>query len=224
MEDMVGVLIFVGIFALIGITALFGWLGEKKRRAKMAEVAESLGLEYFPKGNEAFSAQLGRFNLMGQGRARKLTKLILGTTDDVRIAIFDYQYTTGGGKNSQTHKQTVTAVQSGQINAPDFVLRPESIFSRMGGLLGFKDIDFDSHPRFSKMFVLKGSNDVAIREFFSPAMLDFFEEQKGISLEAVPGMILFYWPRKRVKPDNIRDSLAKAYEIYGLVLDRSETS
>lgn len=221
MEDMVGVLIFVGIFALIGFTALLGWLGEKKRRQKMAEVAESLGLEYFQNGNDALTARLGHFSLFGQGRARKLTKLILGTTDDVQIAIFDYQYTTGGGKNSQTHKQTVTFLGSGQINAPSFVMRPESIFSRMGGLLGFKDIDFDSHPRFSKMFVLKGSDAVAIREFFTPALLDFFEEQKGICLEAMPGMVLFYWPRKRVKPDDIRDSLSKAYEIYGLVLDQT---
>lgn len=219
MEDMIGVLIFVGIFALIGFVSLFAWLSERKRRTKMAETAEALGLEYFPHGHSALTSQLNGFSLFGQGRLRKLTKVILGTTDDVQIAIFDYQYTTGGGKNAQTHKQTVTSVHSAEIKAPSFVLRPESIFSRMGGLLGFKDIDFDSHPRFSKMFVLKGSDSMAIREFFNPAMLSFFEEQKGICLEARPGMLMFYWPRKRVRPDDIRDSLAKAYEVYGLIVD-----
>ena len=63
MEDTVGILIFVGIFALIGFVILFGWLAEKKRREKMAAEAESLGLEYFPNGASPAPAHLGQFNL-----------------------------------------------------------------------------------------------------------------------------------------------------------------
>ena len=221
MEDTVGILIFVGIFALIGFVILFGWLAEKKRREKMAAEAESLGLEYFPNGASPATAHLGQFNLFNAGRARKLTKLVLGTTDEVQIALFDYQYTTGSGKQNQTHRQSVTSLKSDDLLIPSFVMRPESVFSRMGSLLGFKDIDFDSHPKFSKMFVLKGSEPMKIREFFTPALLDFFETQKGICMETMPGCIVFYWPGKRMKPDDMRDALGKAYEVFGLIMDNS---
>ena len=71
-----------------------------------------MGLEFFPDGSEALQSELSVFKLFNSGRGRQLSKLIKGESDEVQISIFDYQYTTGSGKSSHTHVQTVAAMQS----------------------------------------------------------------------------------------------------------------
>ncbi len=222
MWNVFGILIFVGIVALVGVILIVAWLAEKKRDEKMREVANELGLDYFPEGNTVAMVELGSFSLLNSGRSRKQTKLIQGVTDEVKIAIFDYQYTTGGGKNSHTHRQSVASLRSDQLVMPAFTMRPENVFSQIGGLFGMKDIDFESHPQFSKMFVLKGPDEQAIRDFFTPPILTYFENHRGLCVEAFPGSMIFYWPGKRIAPEEIRNFLTQAYEVYGLIVDSSK--
>ncbi len=153
--------------------------------------------------------------------ARKMSNLIQGDSGEVKIAIFDYQYTTGSGKNSNTHHQSIVALQSADLVCPDFSMRPEGMFDKIGSALGFQDIDFESHPKFSSLFVLQSSSEKAIREYFTPALLEFFEARPGISVEAQNGTLFFYRTRQRVKPHQIKDNLAEAYEVFGVMTDRS---
>ena len=95
------------------------------------------------------------------------------------------------------------------------------MFDKVGSALGFQDIDFDSHPKFSKLFVLQSSHEEAIRNYFSPQLLEFFESRKGVSVEAQPGSMFFYRSGKRIKPDQIKDNLAQAYEIFGMMVDNA---
>ena len=100
-------------------------------------------------------------------------------------------------------------------------MRSENIFDKIGGALGFQDIDFESHPTFSSMFVLKGDNEPAIRDFFTPEILEFFETKKGISVEAnLGGSLMFYRPNTRRKPAELRDLLEQAYQIFGMMIDQ----
>ena len=99
-------------------------------------------------------------------------------------------------------------------------MRPEGMFDKIASVLGFQDIDFESHPTFSKMFVLKSSEEEAIRKYFSPRILEFFETQKGISVEAAHGALFFYRAGRRIKPDEIKDYLGQAYEVYGEMVDQ----
>ena len=63
-------------------------------------------------------------------------------------------------------------------------MRPEGMFDKIGSALGFQDIDFESHELFSRSFVLQGSNEEAIRQYFDQSVLDFFAAKPGISVEA----------------------------------------
>ena len=62
-------------------------------------------------------------------------------------------------------------------------------------MLGLKDIDFDSHPQFSKDYLLKGADEAAVRRCFHPAVLTFFEQHTGkrqwVATEGL-GSILVY--------------------------------
>jgi hypothetical protein len=216
---MIAVPIILLIVALIGAAIWYSFYAAQQRREGFMQAAEEMGLTFFPDGSPDLLSHLGDFKLFNQGRSRKMRNLIQGDSGEVQIAIFDYQFTTGSGKQSHTHLQSVVALQSGQLNCPDFTMRPEGFFDKIGGALGFQDIDFESHPVFSNNFVLQSSNEPAIRRYFTPELLEFFESKPGISVEAQLGKMFFYRSGRRIKPHEIKDNLAQAYEVFGVMVD-----
>ena len=93
------------------------------------------------------------------------------------------------------------------------------MLDRLGSMIGMDDIDFDSHPNFSKWFLLKGTTESAVRQLFKPAVLNYFEGKKGISVEGQPGQIIIYRPGQKTKPNDIKNFFAEAYEVYGTFVD-----
>lgn len=222
MGDWIGILVIIFlIVSFVGMLVYAQW-AEKQRKLAMAEVAASLGLEYFPDGAPDLLNDISDFRLFQLGGNRKQTKVISGETDDVRIAIFDYRYTTGSGKHQSTHFQSVIVLQSPQLQIPTFNMRPEGMFDKLGGALGFQDIDFPSHPNFSKMFVLQGPEETQIRDFFDDELLSQFEQLDGYTIAGRNGALLMYRNGKRLKPDQIKEYLAKAYEVFGWLIDRQQ--
>lgn len=219
MEFVIFISIFAGIILAIGVIAYLAWVGEKKRTEQLIAAAENLGLQMMPEGSELLLDQLVQFQLFNQGHSRKMRNLISGETDEVSISIFDYQYTVGSGKSSQTHSMTVSAIKSPFLTGPIFSIRPETLMDKFGSLLGFQDINFESHPIFSKMYVLKGADEEAIREFMPPALLEFFEMNPGLTVVAEHETLLFYRAGKKIAPDELKDFFATSYEIYGRVID-----
>lgn len=217
--DDYGILIFAGIILFVVLGIGWSFFAEKKRREAIGEMAEELGLTYTPNEDSVLRSSLEGFKLFNTGRSRKMYNVLSGDSGEVTLAIFDYKYTTGSGKNSQTHLQTVIAIQSQELNCPAFRMRPENIFDRVGSALGFQDIDFDEYPEFSKLFVLQGSNETAIRSFFTADLARFFESKKGHCVEAQAGCMLFYKSGKRRKPDQLKDLLAEGYEVFGMIAD-----
>ncbi len=220
MEAIFPFIVIGGIIILVVGGIFYSMYAEKKRRVHLQEAADEMGLTFFLEGDDVLFNRLSGFNLFNQGRGRKMTNLIQGDSGEVKIAIFDYQYTTGSGKNSHTHRVSIACLESANLNCPDFTMRPEGMFDKIGGALGFQDIDFDSHPTFSDMFVLKSSNEQAVREYFKPTLLEFFETKKGISVEARPGMMFFHRSARRVKPEELKNLLSDAYEVFGHMVDQ----
>lgn len=194
---------------------------EKKRTAAMRDFATGLGLDFLGSGSDELFVRLARFQLFNNGRNRTTKNVILGKTEIASIAIFDYQYTTGSGKSQSTHSQTVVAMESESLNLPSFTLRPENLFDRVGSALGFQDIDFDTHPQFSKMFVLKGADEAAVREFFDAKILDFFADRPGVHFEAAGDMFIYYRARKTQAVDALRQYLEDGYSIYQAFVERA---
>ncbi len=219
MNPAVFIVIIIVVVASIFIGAQ---ILERRRRKDLEIVANELGLEFKPDGDASLQNRLSRYELFNTGRSRKLTNLVEGVTDEVSIAIFDYKYTTGGGKNQHTARQTVVSLESPNLVIPNFSMRPENLLDKIGSVLGFQDIDFESHPKFSMMFVLKADNEEAVRNFFTPDILEFFETKSGFSVEAnLGGALIFYRPRKREKANQLKNLLTQAYEVFGIMVDRS---
>ena len=214
------------VFFIAVALVVFGGLGwysvhqAKKRTEAFQAQANEMGLDFAETSDELIG-RLGDFALFKRGRGKRTRNVLTGDAGDVKISIFDYRYTTGSGKNKTVHKQTIVLLESANIHAPAFSMRQQGFFDKFGKALGFQDIDFTSHPKFSKMFVLQGPNEEAVRKFFTPQLLEFFETQERVSVEGGFGRIMTYSARKVLKPEEVKDGLARAYEVYGHIVDQA---
>ena len=218
-EALLPALLLIGFIAFAIGSIYWSYASSKRRTADFKEQADQMGLQFVDDPNGKAYREFDKFKLFNRGRSRRMTNLVEGDSGDVKISIFDYRFTTGSGKQSTTHNQTIIALKSQLLGCPEFTMRPEGFFDRIGSAMGLKDINFDTHPEFSKLFVLKGPDEAAIRNFFAPTVLEFFEGQPKISLEASGDTMFFYRNRTRRKPEELKDLLAQAYEAFGVLAD-----
>lgn len=187
----IGVLILFLVITIISV--IYNKKMREKRRKEMEELSGKIGFSFTDHPFEDFPSSFSNFNLFKIGYAKKTENVLEGTFDDIRLQIFDYQYTVSSGKSSHTHYHTVFCAYVDDFSLPGFELRREGFFDKMGDMLGFKDIDFDSHPDFSNRYLLKGSDEEEIRRLFSPKVLEYFEKRsEDISVEADGNKIVVY--------------------------------
>lgn len=220
-NDSIPCIFFLCIGALIVACIGLGIWFERKRTAALEAVANELGLPYFPKGDSALVHQLSSFELFSKGRSRKIKNMIHGETANVELGIFDYQYRTGSGKNSRTWKQTVVYIRSAELNLPQFALRPENMFDKIGGFMGFQDIDFDTHPAFSKMYVLRGPSEEQIRGLFQSHVLEHFETASGINVEGGGDQLVYFRASRRAKPAQVKGLMEEGFKVFTLLRRQS---
>lgn len=205
--------IFIAVAGII-MLIFVGWsfLSAKWRSEALAKVAADLGLTYSADGSGLLS-ELSHLPLFSRGRARRIRNLIFGDTDEAELAIFDYQYTVGSGKNSHTYRQSVALMRSRHLQLPQFELKPQGFFHAIGKLFGYQDIEIEQHPRFSKLFVLRGQDESRIRAAFPSTVLSFLEERPTTNLEACGHELIYYRQGKRVKPEQIRTLMAEGFSM-----------
>jgi hypothetical protein len=205
-------LIIAGVIALIAVFAYIGYLIEKRRTEALKRVAEELGFEFFPK-DVGMLRNLDGFHLFSQGHSKRIKNLMRGEAGGLAVEIFDYRYVTGGGKSSQTWNQTVLCFRLDGPDLPDFSLRPENLFHRIGALFGYQDINFEDYPRFSKSYLLRGPDENEIRELFSERVLTFYQARPGLSTEGGGDRLLFYRHNKRVDPQKVHEFLEEGFQV-----------
>lgn len=209
------VLIITGVLAFVGLAIWVGHVLEKKRTQAMKLAADRMG-HTFEEERSDLLGELAGFHLFQQGRSQRLRNVISGSQGGVAFKVFDYRYTVGSGKNSQTFRQTVAHVRSDRLRLPSFALRPEHIFHKIGGVFGYQDIDFDSHPTFSKKYLLRGQEEQEIRQTFAPHILDHFDQNHGLSVEGFGDELVYYRSGRQLKAELLQGHIEEAIRIHGL--------
>lgn len=216
--------ILIGVIvAFVGVVwYLARWI-EEQRTGEYAGAARKLGLEFFPLGDPVLLETLGPFSLFEAGHSKKLKNLIRGQTQNVDLALFDYSYTTGGGKSSSTHRQTVARFDSAWLDLPKFELRPAHMGHRIAKLFGYQDIAFAEFPKFSKKYLLRGDKEDAIRNVFTDDVLIHLESIDGIHILGDGANLVIYRPNKRLKGYQLRGFLEEAFGVYAQFKTASPT-
>lgn len=198
---------------VVVIVAVTNRRKEQQRTVELESVARDLGFNFAADGEATFLRDLGQCELFSHGHSKKLSNLMRGRSNDLEVAVFDYRYTTGGGKHQHTSIQSVICFQFDGPGLPDFTLRPENFWHKVGAWLGQQDIDFESHPTFSKQYVLRGTDAEAVRKIFIDAVLEAYEQQPGLNTEASGDRLLYYRHGQRVAPPEVRGFMAEGFEI-----------
>ena len=190
------IVLIICVAAVVLVSLAVHLRNERRRTANFREMAESLGMAYRDDLRAGLRDKIGSLRLMNRGHSRKVRNVMLAETEAAVMTIFDYQYTTGGGNNSNTQRLTVVAMESDALTGPAFELWPEGWWSRVGSKFGMQDIDFESNPEFSQSYVLRGEDEPAVREFFSERRLQFFADRPGRKVEQANGVLIVFDSRK----------------------------
>jgi len=148
--EVIPCIVFPAFIALAVALIVFGILKARQRREAMARLAAELGFEYYPDDPWILEDKYAMFELFGRGHSRKAANVICGEIDGRAVVAFDYQYTTGSGKNQSTHSYQAV-VMGLPIVAAGLRMRSESLFDRVASWVGYEDIDFES-DEFSRRY------------------------------------------------------------------------
>ncbi len=219
-----GMLIPVIILSIIA-AALYSIISARRRRQALIQLAslnnfsynESLprNVEYEFSGSNLFSRKTSSF--FSSNSSSKTYNTLSGNLDSLPFFSFEYKYTTGSGKNRQTHIQTVAAFAREAYIFPDFYLQPENILHKIASAFGYQDIDFAEDPEFSKNYLLRGKDENAIRMFFSPSKLASLGRTKGWNAEGCGKWILIYKANIQQKPEFYLSFLHEAKQIFSIL-------
>lgn len=204
-------LVMIGVFVVIAIAGVRLASAAAKRRAEaLARVAETLGFTLA--AEVAFGSVPGfaAFPLASRGHSRAVRNLLTGRLDGLDLAAFDYKYVTGSGKHRHTHRLSVVSVALPGARLPPFSLQPESIWNKIGALFGSRDINFDSHPEFSRRYHLRADTEEAVRAVFQDPVLHHFETLDGVSVEAGGAGFILYRQDRVLEPERMGDALHEA--------------
>ncbi len=186
-----------------------------RRTQELEQVAYDLGLQFTAKDEWGNLNLLEDFRLFKKGAGKRIYNLmsLQSPLGQQKVQIFDYHYTRSTGKTHRKFKQTVFFVQSKELALPEFWMKPEHFFHRIGSWLGFEDIDFEEHPEFSEQYHLKGEDEDLVRDAFNTYVIHFFTIEKQWSLEGIGFFFILYQKNKLIPPTEIKNLYTQGLDV-----------
>ena len=183
---------------------------EKKRTAALTTVAQSMGFMFLGEqwNGSALEPQQMLFEnsvVFEKGWGQRCKNIMRGTFAGLQASIFDYSYITGRGRGARTWRQTVFAF-SHDLSLPAFDLKPETLMERLLDAFNHKDIDFDSHPEFSRRYFLRSPRQEKTKELFTPELLTYLQglpPEPKWHLQGNGQTLFIYIFNRRVDPEDI---------------------
>jgi len=215
MEDAIPFVIFGGFILFFVVIFAYAHYAAKKRAEAISAIAPRMGFTYRDKVKN-LRDEYSHLNLFSRGHSHRAINFLHGEKNGVQVNITDYHFTTGSGKNSHHHAQTICIIIDPALNLPNFFVRRENkFFDYLGKIFGGQDINFNEDERFSSAFVLQGKSEAETRSLFNSRVRDSFAkfagsnaqiEGQGDSVIVHRGVIL--------KPEEISGLLKDTFDIY----------
>jgi hypothetical protein len=202
---------FVVVFVVaVAVAALLWYLqavGAARRRKHMSDVAIRHGLTFSAK-DPFHTPQSVPLAFFDRGHSRKVTNVMYGRTPEGHDRrAFDYQYTTGSGKNRRVYTFSCGLISTG-ASWPRLTLGPEGFFERVMDVIGSVDIQFESEE-FNREWEVRSPEPRFASAMIDPEMMLFLmEKAPGARIEVSGPWILFSGDRR--DPEQLPQMIASA--------------
>ena len=178
------------VIVFVVIATAHSWYLNKQRREMWEAVARRYGFGYRRDDPIDIPAQYQNFALFQEGHSRKASNFLEGTYHGTWVQLFDYRYTTDNGDDETTHELSALIARL-DIQCPYLLIRPEKFFDKIGGLLGFDDIDFE-YEEFNRRFYVKGPDKKFAYDICHTGMMDYLLQREQLTWELCGNCLLFY--------------------------------
>jgi MFS superfamily sulfate permease-like transporter len=145
-----------------------------------------------------------------------------GSFDDFDTSweIADVTFNEGQAFATETFNTTMMVLKLNK-KIPVFTMEKEGVldklFDRVIAFTGYKDIDFEMYPGFSKKFLLTGTNESEIREFFTDDIIRFFENHQIYHVESNGEALIIFDKIKLARTDETIAFINYAQELSELL-------
>ena len=149
---------------------------------------------------------LNKFHFFEIRSIERKSNCLTGTFNDSDISweIADITFSEGGAFTAETFNTTLMVLKLNK-KIPVFTMEKEGvlekIFDRVMAYTGYKDIDFEMYPDFSKKFLIMGNKESEIRSFFKDEVIRYFENHQIYHLESNGEAIVIFDKIKLARTD-----------------------
>jgi len=177
----------IALFVLIVVAiAIGGYLQVKRRRDALQALAERLGMTFSAAKRPDIAKQYAFLDALRKGSNRYAYNIVEGQYRNYPVMYFDFHYTTTStdakGRRQTHHHYCSIVMLLLEQSFPELRIYPETFFSRIGQMLGFKDISFES-VEFSKAFVVRSKDRKFAFDICHPRMMEYLLNHRGLCLE-----------------------------------------
>lgn len=164
------------------------------------------------------TSYLRNFRFFETRPIERKANVISGAYPDLQAEweISDITFDEGALMATEVYNTTVQVLRLPKP-VPKFVLEAEGffdkIFDRVLAFSGQKDIDFQLFKQFSSQFLLKGEDEEAIRNLFTPGMIRFLESENIYHIESNGEALLIFRYLRLARVEEMQNMLAFSEEL-----------
>lgn len=199
-----------------------------QRQKRLRNLATEKDYKYNSKVNWNTNA-LQKFHFFEIRPIERKYNCLKGTFNEMDMSweIADVTYNEGQAFNAETFNMTLMVVKLNR-KIPVFTLEKEGVleklFDRVMAFTGYKDIDFEMYPDFSKKFLLMGNNESEVRSFFTDDVIRFFENKQIFHLESNGDSLLIFDKIKLARTDETITFIDYGRELAELLYNKTSTT
>lgn len=175
------------------------------RQERLQNLANEQGYQYNSQVDWN-TTYLKKFHFFEIRPIERKSNCLKGQFEDLNVSweIADVNFSEGGAFTAETFNTTLILLKLNK-KIPVFTMEKEGvfekIFDRVMAYTGYKDIDFDMYPNFSKKFLITGNKEAEIRAFFKAEVIRFFENHQIYHLESNGEALIIFDKIKLARTD-----------------------
>lgn len=176
------------------------------RQKKLKELANGMDWKF----DASVSILVRDFNSFHLFRFKTIDRAynkIIGTINGLNLSILDIDFHEGE-LHTKVESQSTVAIINLEKTLPLFTIEREHMLDKLAALAGYDDIDFQKFKQFSNKFHLKGDDEQAVRNFFTPSIVSFLEQKLIYRVESVGNRLLFMKKDRPLSVDETKEMIA----------------